>query len=100
MDLSPISEICRKIDDIIEMIKATVKVKPVPMDSTSSIKHHIVEANRAAQDVLDAVEEISSNKPVFSVPSDRDPAKIAIWISGIFLAVAITTIKVVIQNSQ
>lgn len=49
MDLSPISEICRKIDDIIEMIKATVKVKPVPMDSTSSIKHHIVEANRAAQ---------------------------------------------------
>lgn len=87
------------IDVFIEI--RNVIAKPVTMDSTSSIGHQIVEAsssidaNRVARALLDAGEEISSNKTVFEVPSDRDPAKIAIWISGILLALAITTFKYV-----
>lgn len=105
-DLSPISEIYRCIDEIIEIVNVIAQAMPVTMDSTSSIGHQIVEAsssiygNRAARVLLYAGEEISSNKAVFSVPSDRDPAKIAIWIEGLLLAVAITTIKVVIRRSK
>lgn len=77
-DLSPISEIYRCIDEIIEIVNVIAQAKPVTMDSTSSIGHQIVEAidgNRAARVLLDAGEERSSNKAVFSVPSDRDPVK-------------------------
>jgi hypothetical protein len=44
-DLSPISEIYRCIDEIIEIVNVIAQAKPVTMDSTSSIGHQIVEAS-------------------------------------------------------
>jgi len=44
-DLSPISEIYRCIDEIIEIVNVIAQAKPVTMDSESSIGHQIVEAS-------------------------------------------------------
>lgn len=80
-DLSPISEICIGLDDLILMLKQFI------MDSTSK---------KPIEEFFDAVEVISENNEDVC---NRDLAKKAIWVSGILLAVAITTTIKVVHTS-
>lgn len=105
-DLSPYSEIYRCLGEMIELINQILQVKPDTMESTSSIGNQIVEAsssidgNRAARVVHDVGEECYPIEKLFIVPEERDAAKIAVWVSGILLAVTITYIKIIIQKSN
>lgn len=40
----------------------------------------------------------SDEESVLTVPESRDPEKIGTWMSGLILAVAITTFKLVIRK--
>lgn len=69
---------------------------PINVDSTTMGQHMIeasssIEGKRAARVLLETADrsrEEIGNQAVATVPKDRIPAKIAIWIAGLLLTVS------------
>lgn len=106
-DLSPVSDIYRGLAELTEASSSLTSLAgPVNVNSTSLGQHMVeascsLEGNRAALVLLEAAKRPGEeNQAVASVPDDKTPAKIAIWVAGILLSISITTLRLVARRCQ
>lgn len=59
----------------------------------------VVDGNTAAEVLQSAAEEQSSNEAAIASPEHQDSSKVALYISGVILATAIITFKLVVSRT-
>lgn len=106
-DISKISEIYRTMSDCRDMLSSVIsEADPSTIENLRNIGgsgSRSLDGDRITRALIEVTERYRDEMPsdeesVLTVPESRDPEKIGTWMSGLILAVAITTFKLVIRK--